>query len=59
MKYVICENCGAHLDFNEKCDCIESAEKRLEKCTITKQGYKALIISPLKKEPGQTLKRAR
>lgn len=23
MKYAICPRCGAHLDFNEVCDCIE------------------------------------
>lgn len=21
MKYEVCENCGAHLDHGEKCDC--------------------------------------
>lgn len=28
MKYNICPNCGAHLDFGEACDCKEEAETR-------------------------------
>ena len=28
MKYRECEYCGSSLDFNEKCDCKQSEEKR-------------------------------
>lgn len=28
MKCMICEHCGASLDFGEKCDCRENEERR-------------------------------
>lgn len=27
MKYMICPNCGAHLDFGETCDCKQGNEE--------------------------------
>lgn len=27
MKYVVCPNCGAHLDAGEKCDCKEDGDE--------------------------------
>ncbi len=27
MKYIVCQICGAHLDFGEKCTCIKEAAK--------------------------------
>lgn len=40
MKYEVCENCGAHLDHGEKCDCTHEA------------GETSLMTSePLRAEP--------
>ena len=30
MKYMVCEECGAHLDSNETCECKERKEARNE-----------------------------
>ena len=30
MKYRICERCGMHLDFGEKCECSRSSEKETD-----------------------------
>lgn len=29
MKYIVCEHCGATLDFGEKCNCLEEKESKL------------------------------
>ena len=26
MRYKVCQNCGAHLDFGERCDCRDKKE---------------------------------
>ncbi len=30
MKYRICERCGMHLDFGEKCECVRDSEKEAD-----------------------------
>ena len=29
MQYKICDNCGAHLDFGERCDCLKDDNKSI------------------------------
>lgn len=31
MKYILCEYCGSHLDFGEKCDCDRISEENKKK----------------------------
>lgn len=31
MQYKVCEKCGAHLDFGERCDCETEEKRRSEK----------------------------
>jgi len=47
VKCIICPDCGAHLDFGEKCDCRQEREKR-------EQEYKQ-SMPPLKTEKGGQL----
>jgi hypothetical protein len=37
MKYLVCEYCGAHLDYSEKCDCITERGRKANRIEEYKQ----------------------
>ena len=59
MKFITCPECGAALDFGERCDCRRESEERArkwEQITKTEHGGQIAFMPVTEKENGKNEK---